>query len=200
MFAAARAKHSVHYVTFTDAVFRVRIVGDVSGGRGIQRITFVQGPKLGHLTVLVVRRTAFIRGDAFTLRNYLGFTTSQASRYHGKWISIRHASRGYSTIAGSVTFGSFLSELYPKGAHLVAVSGTVDGDHVVGVQVARQRGGLSVVSTLYAPAHGTPLPLKQHELAPGRGYESWEEFGRWNEPVHVRAPAHAVPISTVVAH
>ena len=199
MFKAARAKHSVHYVTLTDARFRLEIVGDVAAKRGVQRITFVLGPKLGHMTIRVVGRTAYLRGDAFTLHTYLGFSTKQASRYHGKWISITHAGHGYSTIAAAVTFPSFLSELYPPGKRLVGVTDQVDGINVVGVQVARIRGGLHVVSTLYARAHGTKLPVKQHEVAPGRGYESWGTIGRWNEPVHVRAPAHAIPISKVAA-
>jgi len=199
IFAAARAKHSVHYVALTVSAFRMRIVGDVAGNRGIQKITFVKGSQSGHLTVKVVRRTAYLRGDAFTLHQYLGFTTSQASTYHGKWISIPSASPAHATIAAAVTFRSFLSELYPKGKNLVGVKGSVDGDHVVGVRVARRQAGLNVVTTLYARGHGTPLPLKRRELASGRGYSSSTTIGRWNEPVHVRAPAHAVPITRVAA-
>jgi hypothetical protein len=199
IFTAARAQHSVHYVTLIIESFRARIVGDVSADRGIQRITFGFGPMTGHLTVRVVGRTAYLRGDAFTLHMYLEFSPSQASRYQGRWISIPHASKGYSTIAAAVTLRSFLSELYPKGKRMVAVSGTVNGTKVVGVQVAGLKAGLHVVSTLYAQAHGTPLPVQEHEIALGRGYESWETIGRWNEAVDVRAPAHAVPISKVAA-
>jgi hypothetical protein len=196
IFAAARAQHSVHYVALTVAAFRAQIVGDASGDRGIQQITFVLGPKVGHATVRVVAGTAYIRGDAFTLHEYVGFSSAEASRYHDMWVSIPHASPRYAPIAAAVTFRSFLAELYPKGTGLVGVIGTVDGRDVVGVRVARRRAGLRVVSTLYARAHGTHLPVKEEEFAPGRGYHSWNTIGRWNEPVKVQAPAHAVPLST----
>jgi hypothetical protein len=200
IFTAARAKHSVHYVALTVAGFRTRIIGDASGDRGSQTITVAQGPNIGHLTVRVIRHTAYLRGDAFTLHTYLTFfTTAQASRYQGRWISIPSAHSTYSTIADSVTFRSFLSSLYPKGTGLVGVRGTLDGDKVVGVRVARQRGGLHVVSTLYARAHGAPLPFKVREFAPGHGYSSASTIGRWNEPVHVQVPANAVPIATVLS-
>jgi hypothetical protein len=199
IFTAARAKHSVHYVALTVAAFRTRIIGDASGDRGTQSITVAQGPNVGHLTVRVVAHTAYLRGDTFTLHAYLGFTTSQATTYHGQWISIPSTHPTYSTIADSVTFRSFLSDLYPKGTGLVGVSGTLDGDKVIGVRVARLRGGLHVVSTLYARAHGTLLPFKEREFAPGHGYTSASNISRWNEPVHVRAPAHAVPIATVLS-
>lgn len=199
IFTAARAKHSVHYVSLTVAGFRARIIGDASGDRGSQVITFVEGPKVGHATVRVVAHTAYLRGDALTLHAYVGFTTSQAMRYHGQWISIPSTHPTYSTIAEAVTFRSFLSDLYPKGTGLVGVRGTLDGDKVVGVRVARERGGLRVVATLYARAHGTPLPFKEREFAPGHGYSSASTISRWNEPVHVQAPANAVPISTVLS-
>ena len=199
IFAAARARHSVHYVVLTIAAFRTRIVGDASGDRGSQVITIVQGPNVGHLTVRVVPHTAYLRGDAFTLHAYLGFTTSQATRYHGSWISIPSTHPAYASIAEDATFGSFLSDLYPKGTGLIGVRGILDGDKVVGVRVSRLRGGLHVVSTLYTHAHGTPLPFKELEFAPGRGYSSWNTISRWNEPVHVQAPAHAVPIVTVLS-
>lgn len=199
MFAAARAQHSVHYVALTIAAFRVRIVGDASGDRGSQVITFVEGPDVGHLTVRVLARSAYLRGDAFTLHAYLNFSTSQATRYGGQWISIPSTHPRYSSIASAVTFRSFLTELYPKGTGLTGVRGTLDGDKVVGVRVSRQRADLHVVSTLYARAHGTPLPFKEREFAPGHGYSSSNTISRWNEPVHVQAPAHAVPISTVLS-
>ena len=31
----------------------------------------------------------------------------------------------------------------------------------------------------------------------GVGGQQWTMLSRWNEPVHVKAPAHAVPISTI---
>src|SRR5438128_5395747 len=66
--AAARAQRSVHYVsTAASRTVSVHMVGDAGLDRGIQRITYRKGGKTGHLTVLVVADTAYVRGDAFTL-------------------------------------------------------------------------------------------------------------------------------------
>lgn len=169
---------------------------DVAGDRGIQRITFTKHGRTGHVMVRVAHRTAYIRGDAFTLHGYMGFTSAQASRYAGRWISLPHTSSGYKTVAAGVTFSSLLRLLYPHG-NPVRVSGTLDGRKVVGVRVKQRNSGLRYIETLWAKKHGTPLPVEEYQVAPSKGYWQRVTMSRWNEPVHVRAPAHAVPISVV---
>jgi hypothetical protein len=198
MLAAAGSKHSLHYVSSgTSSGHTLRMVADVGRGRGIQRITFKSNGKSGPATVLVVRRTAYIRGNEFTMRSFFGFTPAQAAQYAGKWVSIPATSSAYSGVAADATFASFLSDLLPR-RQLAVVRATVAGKKSVGLRGSVVQGGEKLVETVYAPAHGTPLPFASKAVAPGHPGTSVTRMSRWNEPVHLTAPAHAVPISTVL--
>lgn len=175
------------------------MVCDVARDRGIQRISITKGGKTGHVTVLVVHDTAYIRGDAFAMHAYMGFSSSQASRYHGRWISISRGFPSYPTVAAAVTLASFVHELDLRGSSLTVVSGTIGGRKVVGVRRTGKVEGLHTVETLYAQAHGARLPVTLIQVAPAKGYRDTLKMSGWNEPVHVTAPTHAVPITTVVA-
>src|SRR5215470_4901373 len=83
---AARSRHSVHYVLTSVGPAQTRMVADVGADRGVQRIAFTKAGKTGQVTVIVVNRTAYVRGDAFTLHNYMEFTKQQSTRYAGRWI------------------------------------------------------------------------------------------------------------------
>ena len=200
MLKAASARHSVHYVSTSSAPgHSVRIVADVGRGRGIQRITVTSHGNSGPATVLVVGRSAYIRGDAFTLHNFFPLTQAQAVRYAGKWISIPATSGAYSAVAADATFASFLADLLPS-EHLALVRATIAGRKSLGVRGTVAQGGLELVETVYAPAGGTPLPFEEKAAPAGHPGTSLAHMSRWNEPVRVAAPAHAVPLSTVVGH
>lgn len=174
------------------------MVCDVAKDRGIQRISFTKGGTTGHVTVLVVNRTAYIRGDAFALHTYMGFTSAQASQYHGRWIAIPHGFPSYATVAAGVTLASVVHELEMTGSSLRRVAGTFGGHAVVGVRRTGKVSGLQTIETLYAQAHGAPLPVAQIQVAPAKGYRDTTTLSHWNEPVRVAPPTNAVPISIVV--
>jgi hypothetical protein len=175
------------------------MVADVGRGRGIQRITYSSHGQSGPATVLVAGRTAYIRGNAFMLHSFFGFTQAQAMRYAGKWISIPSTSAAYSPVAADATFASLLADLLPK-KHLTLARATIAGKRAVGVRGTVRQGSLTLVETVYAPARGTPLPIEEKAAPAGHPGTSLLRMSRWNEPVHVTAPAHAVPISTVIGH
>ena len=50
------------------------------------------------------------------------------------------------------------------------------------------------VDTLYARP-GSLLPLEDREIAPSKAYSSVTTMTRWNEPVRVQAPPHAIRVS-----
>lgn len=198
MLEAASARHSVHYVSTSSASgHAIRMVSDVGRGRGIQRITFTSQGQSGPATVLVVNRMAYIRGNVFTLRGFFGFTQAQATQYAGKWISVPSSNPAYSALTADATFASFLADLLPK-KHLALASATIGGKRAVGVRGTVRQGGLTLVETVYAPARGTPLPIEARAVPAGHPGTSLSRLSRWNEPVHVAPPAHAVPISAVV--
>jgi hypothetical protein len=196
--AAARTQHSVHYVTSGDygpAV--ITFVGDAGISNGSQHITFKKGGKTGHVNVLVLANTAYVRGDAFTLHNFMGFKPGAAATYSGRWIQIPHSAAAYGPIAAGVTLASTLDELTVAGKLSTVADRTLDGQHVFGIRGVRTVSGSTVVETLYARTSGSPLPVE--EIA-SRGTMHYKAtFGNWNRPVHVTAPKGAVPIAIVLA-
>jgi hypothetical protein len=196
---AVDARQSVHYVS-TNSGFgvSVRLVSDVAPGRGIQRISFSDQGKSGTGTVLVLGRLAYIRGDAFTLSRYFSFKKVQATKYAGKWIYIPRGDRAYAPVAADATYGSFASGLLPT-QNLAVVKTTSNGKKLVGVRGDAKQQGIPFVEWVYAPSSGTLLPVEEMAVAqgtPGSG-KSRVTMSRWNEAVHLKAPAHAVSIATV---
>jgi hypothetical protein len=194
--AAARTQHSVHYDSTSVGPVRTQIVGDAAADRGIQRITFTQSGKTGHVTVVVIKRTAYIRGDAFTLNTYMELPAPGAARYANRWISVAHANRAFADIAADVTLGSFVQSLN-LGGKTVRVTGTVGGRKVVGVRMTRSEQGLREVETLFARTGRLHLPVEEKDVVQGQGWTQ-ATMTRWNEPVRLHAPAHTVPFAKVV--
>ena len=200
MLRAASARHSVHYVSTSSAASRfIRIVADVGHGQGIQQITVKAGAHSGPATVRIVGGSGYIRGNAFTLHNYFPFSQAQAKRYAGQWISIPSTSGAYAVVAADATFASFVGDLLPS-RHLQVVRATIAGKRSLGLRGAVSQAGLELTETVYAPARGTPLPFEEKAGAARIRGTSVARMSRWNEQVHVAAPANAVPISTVVGN
>jgi hypothetical protein len=191
--AAARAQKSVHYVAVQTAGSRnVTIAGDAAVDRGIQRITFRVSGKSGHVTVIVVANTAYVRGDAFTLEHYMGFPATTAAADAGKWLRLAHTSPAFATVAADVRLASTVSELaMPKPLTAVPAT-TVAGQQVVGVRATFTRSGHEITETLFVRSAGTPLPVEQ--LAATGSAKLRVLFSGWNEPVRITAPAHSVAL------
>jgi hypothetical protein len=199
IFAAARKQHSVHYVESGAAQgLHQTMVGDVAGTRGRQRISFTLQTKKGSFTVLVVRRTAYLRGTSLALQGYLGFTAAQAARFHGRWISVPASSKKYADLAASVTLPSFLHDIYPA-APLVLAKARLGGHTRIGVRGTHRESGLKFVEEVFPKASPPLLPVAVADVEPTKGFLDEIKINRWNERVSVQAPANAVPISTVQA-
>jgi len=195
--AAARAQRSVHYESSANlGPIRVGFVGDAGVARGIQRVTYRNGTQTGRVTVIVSANTAYVRGDSFTLHNFMRFTATQAAKYEHVWILIPHTDRVFSPVAADVTFASTIDELSVSG-RLSIVRGTkIDGQRVLGVRATKtSSSGQIRVDTLYARAAGAPLPVR--EVASQGTMQATATFSGWNERVHVAVPASPVPISVV---
>jgi len=190
--AKARAQSSVHYVSGqVSGGTSVTIDGDAARDRGIQRITYRKGGRVGHLTVLVVANTAYVRGDAFILTSYMRIPLSESSAWAGKWLSLAHSAPDFAAVAAAVRLVSTLAELtMPPPFHSVGTS-TRQGHRVVGIASHFQRSGHEITETLYIDlARSLPVQLV------GRSGTTTitGTFSRWNEPVSVSAPTSAIAI------
>jgi hypothetical protein len=187
--AAAKAQHSVHYVSsWKSAGLSGSIVGDAAIDRGIQRITFRKGPQTGHVTVLVVENTAYVRGDALALQSYMGFSSADASAAAGKWVRVEHTHAWFSTVAAAVRLGSTIDELRLSVEDPLESAGntTLNGRRVAIIRGRIARSGNGATATLYVQTDGERLPVAEIERQ-GTKIAS-TVLSRWNEPVHVSAP------------
>jgi hypothetical protein len=195
--SAAKAQHSVHYVTKQVVGNSLTtLVGDVEAADGVQHVTLKFGKKSGKLTIVVVDQTAaYVQGDATGLHEALGLTNAQATTYAGQWISIPKGDKLYGGVAEDVTLGSAIQIITPRG-RLKAFKARDHGVRVVGVRGTSGTGKKKELRVLVARAHGK-LPLEEDEFAPGEEYISRTMFSKWGEAVQAQAPASSTPISTV---
>jgi hypothetical protein len=195
--AAMRAQHSYHYVATqlgtSSSPAQVTIVGDATRTTGIQRIHYAEGSRAGNVTVLVVSNTAYIRGDAFTLTNYMGFPTPSAAQFAGKWLELPHSVAGFAEVAADVRLdNSALEELkMPAPVHLVGNS-VVRGQHVIGVRGTLHHSNQTALETLYVRS-SDHLPVEQRFTQGGKSIGG-AVYSNWGEPVHVSAPTQAITL------
>jgi hypothetical protein len=196
MESAANSRHSLHYVSVSSATgYKLRVVADVGPKAGIQRITFTDHGQSGAATVMVKDRTVYLRGDDVALKVYFGFTPPAAVKYAGKWISVPKSHPGYLTLSNDATFPSFVSQLFPKHAKLSLVT----PGNLIGVRgEAHGQAGVTVTTTVLAPAQGKPLPVKEI-VRSSKSDTGVVWMSKWNEVVRVSKPAHSVPITKVAA-
>lgn len=180
----------MHYVSVQDGgKASLTIVCDAGPTTGIQRLTYREAAKSGHLTVIVARRTAFLRGDRFTLRQFLGFRDADAKRLADQWLLVPHSSHAYGPVAQDVTFASAMSSLQPDGRLTNVRPAKIGGHAVIGVRGTSRAKAGKAVTTLWASARGRPLPLHEVTVAPDG--TTRVTYSHWNRPVHVRAPSGA---------
>jgi hypothetical protein len=188
----AHAQRSVHYVASDNfSGVTVTIAGDAAIDRGSQHITYHKGGRVGHITVLVVANTAYVRGDAFTLTSYMGIPASSAAVWAGKWLSLARSASDFKTVAEAVRLASTLDELKMPPPFRSVGTTTRNGQRVIGVESSFRRAGQAVRETLYIDV-ARSLPVEQI----GRSGASTMRttLSRWNEPVSVSPPASAIPI------
>jgi hypothetical protein len=185
--AAGEHQRSVHYVSYaSSSSVSVTMVGDAGRTAGIQRITYSKGGKSGHVTVIVVADTAYIRGDAFTLTSYMGLSPSAAAKSAGKWLTLTHHQAGYATVAAGVRLSSALDELKLKPPIAAVAPSRLGGVPVIGLRSTHVVSGRPVTSTVYVRRSGAPLPV---EAVARRGAQRMTvTFSHWNEPLNLAAP------------
>jgi hypothetical protein len=174
----------------------VRIVGDAALDRGIQRITYRQAGKSGHVTVLVVANTAYIRGDAFTLENYMGFSTASAESLANRWLKVPHTAPRFAPTAEAVRLRSTIKDVTVPRPRVALSQSVFNGQRVIGIRNTSMVSGQRVTRTLYVRASGLKLPVAEVERGHGSasvpGGRVTVTFSKWREPVSVSAPKGAI--------
>jgi hypothetical protein len=150
------------------------------------------------VTVIATGRAAYVRGDAFTLANYIGATTAAAKKYAGVWIRFTPKDKGYKNTIAGVTLASEIGQLAPAAPLRTVRHVTIGGVSVFGVRgVTPASQPPPAEDTIYARAVGAPLPVKQVvKLGKQRLTVT---LSRWNEPIHLQIPRRTVRASVALA-
>ena len=163
--AAARAQSSVQWVAVNKFPGEVATTTTKAGSTsGIQTISLTEGGQTGHLTVeLLTNQTAYLKGDSFALRYYMGFKAAPATKEANLWLSLSPSNGDYAEVAAGLTVKSSVDQMEMTGP-LTAVAPTVvrgeDVDGVRGVTKASP-GYPAMKAVIYIRAKGTALPVEQ---------------------------------------
>jgi hypothetical protein len=191
--AAGDAQRSVHWSSHAaGGGVVVTMVCDVARTEGIQRISYSGGGHSGKATVMVIGGNAYLRGDAFTLTSFMGFNGAAASKYANVWVEVPERDRHFAAVAAGVVLRSAIAQVEMVAPFRQLAPTVVNGQKALAV-AGETPGSRPVPVVLYARATAPHLPLGAVSTSPG--YATSIFFSRWNEPVRMSEPAHAVPIA-----
>jgi hypothetical protein len=199
--AAAKASGSFHYdLTAKISSSSQSIVGDASTTEGRQTIS--EGTL--KIEAELIGKTVYIEGNVGGLEDQMGFSSSAASTYAGKWISIVPTDAPYASVTDAVTLPSALTELEPTGHLSLTPATTEAGQAAIGVRGAlptSTSSGVKGTIVLYvATAHPTvALAFNGQATSSGTKESDSGTFSNWGKPLDLTAPAGAVAFSSLPA-
>jgi hypothetical protein len=189
-FNAGLGQSSVRWVTTESANgVKVVIISDVGHSEGSQIITWSQGQAQGLLSVVLVKKTAYLIGNGAGL--YLqGFTAAAATKEANKWIAVAMTSAAYAPAAAGLTVSSALDPLMMAGPVTAAPGTKILGLSTLGFQGTSKasQGQAGVAEKLYVRSTGTPLPVEVVQN------NTTTVFDNWGEPIKVSVPLGAVVV------
>ncbi len=199
---AARGQ-GVHFVsTATENGTTIVVVGDTGATSGTQTITVKRGSGDERVRVVRVGATGYVDANDAALRNVIGLTSAQSSRYAGRWMSFPASNTTLNALTGGLLNSEVASELQMRGPYSYAPSMTIDGQAVIGIRgTVPSESGQSVRQILYVPESGAALPVKE-VTNPGlpkgsSAIHGTVTFADWDQKKTVAAPTHAVSLLKV---
>jgi len=192
-FASTALQNGVH----------LTVVGDTGTTSGAQTLVVKNGSSTEHMNALVVGSTGYVNGNAAALHHVIGLTSSQSSKYAGKWLSFPASNSSLGELVSGLLDSQVATELQMSGPFTYDKATTVQSQHVLAVRgsVATENGD-KVPVLLYVPATGAPLPVEE-VTNPGSGggkssIHGTVTFSKWGESVSQKAPAHSVSLLKIV--
>ncbi len=195
---AAEKQAGVHYeLHATTGSSTQSISGDAGVSEGEQEV------ETGNDVVQVelIGGTAYVQANSGGLQ-YLGLSSSVASTYAEKWISVSSSDSLYQPITEAVTLSGIFGQLKPTGTLRTGQPVTVDGHRVVAVignlpgQVAS---GVTGAAEFYVSLTSPNLPLAFYGEAKNKSSKVTDvgAFADWGESLALVAPSGAVPYSSL---
>jgi hypothetical protein len=163
----------------------------------------------GHLTLdaVLVDHVAYIQTTTAVLEHALNLTSSVATTYSGKWISLQAGDADYQSVVNSLSPTQAIVQFVPQEPHLrVAGATSVGGKGVVAVSgssAGQDESGDTAGLTLFVSTARPYLPVSATvtvKNAAGKSAETVASvYGKWNERVDPIVPKGATPISSLTS-
>lgn len=218
LYAAAMESGSFHYSgTSTGTEGGSLATGTVSGDAGETEGVQTLKSSIANYEVIVLNSVAYMKPDLNALENTFGYTASEAAPYANRWIEITPSEAPYQAVAADVTTGSVwgrssqsptdglshapvtVSPVFTsKGQSVQSVAYSMHG--------AAQGSGVGSYSgtehiTFDAAGPHVPSSLTEHLTGTANGMPSTSNssftFSNWGRAVNVKAPAGAIPFSSL---
>jgi len=203
LFQAAQAT-GVRYVwTNTIPGQREVEVCDVGRDQGQQTITLTIAKRSGTSTIRLLKKVAYLQADAFTLVNYFGFSTKNASAYANRWISFVATDAPYASLVRYGTLGAVVPGLEVDGPYTIAAKRGYSGTSAYPITGVLPSTGSAAPgaplqpATLYvAVQSGYPVGLEP--VMSAKATNTWSyALSNWNERVVVTAPKNPVSYASI---
>lgn len=194
---AAEAEAGVHYqLDSTEGSEQETITGDAGLSEGQQERVIGSDEVEAEL----IDDTAYLQGNAGGLADTFGLSSSQATKYAGKWISVAPSDSLYSSISESVTLDTLVGQLLPTGSLTQDTPTTLDGQQVIPVRgglPGQVQKGVTGSAVLYVDTKRPTVPVGFSGEAAKSGEQVTDDgaFSEWGEQIDLSAPSSPVPYS-----
>jgi hypothetical protein len=191
--AGAADAFGYHAVWRADGVSQI-VVGHARPSSGSESVS-VSGDQF---SVISTGQIVYFEGDATALRDQLGLAAATASKNAGKWISLQESDGPFLSVDEGLTTSAALAQI------VIAPSATSAERRAHGLLLSRitgriPHGGVVTGSASLDVTSRTKLPVS-YSAEGNYGGERWSStigFSHWGEKSAVKAPASAIPFSSL---
>jgi hypothetical protein len=194
----AAAAQNVHYVsTATEQGISLEVVGDTGKTSGSQVLEVQNGSTTEELSVLLIKKTGYLRGNASALEKVLGLTAAQSSTYENKWLSFPTSNGSLSELVSGLLDSEVTSELEMTGPYTFGGTKVIGGHLTQAIDgTAATSSGTKVPIVLYVESSGTPRPVREvtNPNAKSSAIRGTVTFSNWGEVTNPVAPTSSIPL------
>ena len=194
----AAGAQNVHYVsTATEQGISLEVVGDTGKTSGSQVLEVQKGSTTEELSVLLVGKTGYVRGNVSALEKVLGLTAAQSNAYKNRWLRFPTSTGSLSELVSGLRDSDVAPELEMTGPYTFGGTKMIGGHLTVAIKgTAASSSGTKVPIVLYVEASGTPLPVREvtNPNAKSSAIQGTVTFSNWGESTDPTAPTSSVPL------
>jgi hypothetical protein len=194
----AAGAQNVHYVsTATEQGISLEVVGDTGTTSGSQVLEVQKGSTTEELSVLLIGKTGYVRGNVSALEKVLGLTAAQSSAYKNRWLRFPTSTGSLSELVSGLRDSEVAPELEMTGPYTYGGTKTIGGHLTQAIKgTAASSSGTKVPIVLYVEASGTPRPVREvtNPNAKNSAIQGTVTFSNWGESTDPTAPTSSVPL------